>query len=300
MDAAVAKRVVQLCRGAESGDGELRIESSRTLAGGCISRAAVCRLSDSRQVVVKTNSASAAAMFEQEAAGLERIAATGTIAVPRVIGRGTSEDGRCALLVIEYINGGSPRSDFYESFGRELAALHRAAGPTQFGFAEDNFLGSALQPNGWTDNWTEFFRERRLRHQLGWAQQQGLATSQMIRGVERLCESLDDLLATDETPSLIHGDLWSGNYLADSAGRPVIIDPAAYYAHREAELGMVDWMGSCPAAFWEAYDEAFPLQAGWHERVAVYRLYHELNHLNLFGSGYASSVMSTLRSLSVA
>jgi fructosamine-3-kinase len=170
--------------------------------------------------------------------------------------------------------------------GRLLAALHRHTGP-RFGWAADNWIGLAPQINGWADDWASFFFEKRLEPQVRRARQNGFPVDPPPRSL--LSDHKPD-------PSLLHGDLWSGN-VGFTAGGPVMFDPAVYYGDREADLAMTELFGGFPAAFYAAYRKELPVEDGYETRKHLYNLYHLLNHLNLFGSGYLPQVESTLRLL---
>ena len=180
----------------------------------------------------------------------------------------------------------------------QLAKLHRQSRGHEIGWHRDNFLGAAPQPNARCDRWAEFVALHRMGHQLRWAINQGHSDELLTRDVNVIIQRMDDLLdgRADET-SLLHGDLWSGNYLCDDMGRPVIIDPAVYRGCREAEFGMLKLFGSCPPEFYHAYQTAWPMPEGWERRTDIYVLYHLLNHLNLFGSGYLSQCRSLASSI---
>jgi protein-ribulosamine 3-kinase len=216
--------------------------------------------------------------FAAEAEGLEALRPH--IRVPRVFGHGV-KDGR-AFIELEHL-ALKPGGD-YAALGRMLAALHRQTGP-RFGWERDNYIGLSPQKNGWCDAWVEFWRERRMRPQLDRA------------GLQLDPGKLDRLLEThDPAPSLLHGDLWSGNAGFTQEG-PVVFDPAVYYGDREADLAMTELFGGFPGEFYRAYNEAWPLDAGYEKRKQLYNLYHLLNHLNLFGGGYLAQVKATLRLL---
>ena len=237
-------------------------------------------------------------MFESEAAGLDALRQTKTIRVAEVFGVGEADSGY--TMVLEAIESTSPSGDFFERFGRSLASLHRGdlqhQTPPRFGFEKDNFLGATPQPNPWTSDWTEFWSESRLGFQLNLARENGYGGKELQSLGENLRSRLDSLISEpNELPAIIHGDLWSGNWLCDENNQPVLIDPAAYYANREAEFGMTTLFGGLPKQFYEAYNEAWPMEHGWQERVAIYRLYHLLNHLNLFGNSYLSDCFEILR-----
>ena len=159
----------------------------------------------------------------------------------------------------------------------------------------DGYCGATPQPNPLSPTWSDFYAEHRLHHQLRLARARGLAKRDG-EVIERAIERARTLLDDDEPPALIHGDLWSGNLHVTPDGTPALIDPAAYYAHREAELGMMTLFGGFSARVYDAYDEARPLRAGWRERLDLYALYHVLNHFHLFGGGYGAQAVALARS----
>ena len=252
----------------------------RAAGGGCINLARIIAGSDGRRYFVKTNHARCLAMFEAEAAGLEAIRATGTVRVPRPICSGVSGDE--AWLVLEYLDMGGRGSA--AELGRRLAALHRHTWD-RYGWHRDNTIGSTPQINTPCQDWIEFYRTHRLGYQYALAARHG-APRRLIERGERLIADLDGFFASYRpVPSLLHGDLWAGNYgYAD--GEPVIFDPAVYYGDREADLAMTELFGGFPADFYAAYRESWPLNAGYPVRKTLYNLYHVLNHFNLFGGGY--------------
>jgi fructosamine-3-kinase len=246
----------------------------------------------SRTLFVKSNDACFLDNFQCEWEGLTRLGESETIGVPQPIAVGVVSDQ--AYLVTEWIEQTRQSADFFIDFGRALADLHRATIGTRIGLDRDNHLGAAPQMNtaridSAILSWPEFFALQRIEYQIRWAVDQGLADGQLQRNCQRIADNMDQILdGRDEATSLLHGDLWSGNYLAGPDGQPFIIDPAIYYGCREAEFGMLRLFGSCPDSFYAAYTDRFPLPSGWQRRVGVYVLYHLLNHLNLFGSGYHS------------
>ena len=246
--------------------------------------------------VVKAHRRAPARMFQAEADGLNALRASGTtLAIPRVIVVGAGEPGASSFLVLEYLAAGRRRADFDETLGRGLAELHRSTAD-RFGFHQDNYCGATPQPNPWTSRWIDFYGVSRLAHQLRLATDAGFLSSTEAQRIESLIARLHEWIGEPPSgPSLIHGDLWSGNLHADSNGRPALIDPAACYAHREAELGMMTLFGGFSARVFAAYDEAFPLEPDWRDRNPLYQLYHLMNHLNLFGGGYHRQVMSIVR-----
>ena len=271
------------------------IVGSRSTAGGCINQTEVIDLSGGRKFFLKTNSLAADGLFEREAEGLQAITAVDAINVPDVIGHGATSQTQ--FLVLQIIEPGPRQSDFFQQFGRQLASLHKHGvnASQQFGFDRNNYLGSTPQPNDWSDSWLEFWRTQRLGFQFQLARQNGLANSNFNNMADRLLDRLDDLIVVNEPPSLLHGDLWNGNFMRGRAGEPVLIDPAVYYGHREAEFGMTTLFGGFDEAFYSAYHETWPLQDGSDDRIEVYRLYHLLNHLNLFGSSYHAQCLEIMK-----
>jgi protein-ribulosamine 3-kinase len=255
------------------------------LGGGSIS--AVERLDTTAgPVVLKRNPHAPRGFFEAEAEGLNtlRTAASGLV-IPRVFA--VADD----FVLLEWLEPGRRGAGSNEDFGRALARLHRTTSPA-FGFSRDTFCGTTRQPNAWTPAWVDFYATARLGHQVRLATDAGLLSAADVRVFDALIARLDTLLMEPaEGACLIHGDLWSGNYLV-TIGGPALIDPAVYYAHREMELGMMTLFGGFASAVFDAYDDAFALDAGWRDRQPLYQLYHLLNHLNLFGHGYHGQVMT--------
>jgi fructosamine-3-kinase len=214
--------------------------------------------------------------FAAEADGLEALRPH--VRVPRVLGHGV-QSGKSFILLerLELMRGD------YAAMGRMLAQLHRQTGP-RFGWQRDNYIGLSPQQNGWCGDWKEFWIRRRLEPQISWARGKGFDVSM---------PSMQILESHAPVPSLLHGDLWSGNagFIAEGA---VIFDPAVYYGDRETDLAMTELFGGFPQAFYRAYHEAFPLDPGYQKRKHLYNLYHLLNHLNIFGGGYLSQVKATL------
>ncbi len=227
-----------------------------------------------------------------EAHSLNEIAQATVIRTPQVIAVGKN------FLITEYIENGYGDKSFFRNLGIRLAALHRTT-TDQYGFYEDNYIGANPQPNLPTGeertHWPAFYFNKRLLFQYRLAERNGYVTSELQSGFHFLEKHIEEILAnSNEPPTLLHGDLWGGNFLCDNQGEPVLIDPAAYYGHREADLAMTRLFGGFSPAFYEAYQEAYPLQPGWEYRENIYKLYHILNHLNLFGRGYLSDAESLM------
>ena len=260
------------------------VENAAGVGGGCIN--AAWRLEGGgRRYFVKLNTAEQLDMFEAEAAGLRAMADTGTVRVPEPVAWGVS--GVQAWLAMEYLPTGRETSVAMERFGRELARMHRHTQP-QFGWHRDNTIGSTPQINTGSADWCEFWRAHRLGFQLELAGRNGYGGSLQRKG-EALLESFPKLFRRHAPEaSLLHGDLWSGNYAVGADGAPIVFDPAVYYGDREADLAMTELFGGFSSAFYAAYVEEWPLDAGYEVRKVFYNLYHVLNHLNLFGGGYRS------------
>jgi protein-ribulosamine 3-kinase len=266
-----------------------QVTSRTSVGGGCINQA-YCLSDDKRRYFVKTNSAARLDMFEAEFAGLKEIHDSTTIGVPQPVC--TGKDASTAFLVLEYMPlGGSGGRDSIERLGQQLAAMHQST-QAQYGWKRDNTIGSTPQINDYGDDWSGFWRDRRLGYQLELAARHGHGGHLQRQG-EKLLDRIDAFFQERRPQaSLLHGDLWSGNYgFIDSgsmknAGQPVIFDPAVYFGDRETDLAMTELFGGFPARFYDAYNEAYPLDAGYSVRKTLYNLYHILNHLNLFGGGY--------------
>lgn len=273
------------------------IRESGGIGGGCINSARRIALEDGRVFFLKSNAHPLPGMFEREAEGLKALAeASGELRVPEVVAVGGGQGSVAHFIVMEYIPSGHPAGNFYRRLGRGFALLHQESRARRFGFHNDNYIGSTPQPNGWMEDWVGFFRHRRLGFQLELARQKGHADQRMTQLGDRLLDRLDEYIAQpDEPPCLLHGDLWSGNYLCDDLGRPVLIDPAVYYGRGEADLAMTRLFGGFDSDFYAAYHEVRPRQDGQQARNDIYQLYHLLNHLNLFGTSYLSGCLRILR-----
>lgn len=236
------------------------------------------------------------AMFAGEAEGLTAMFATRTLPVPEVFHYGPLENGKGSFIVMEDMCFEGIYSQI--ELGHGLAAMHLSepsveeARAGKFGFAVENTIGGTVQPNGWMGDWVEFFRERRIRHQILLADD-----AELYEVGSRVCEKMDQFFVgcDDIKPSILHGDLWSGN-VDGVGGSPIIYDPACYYGHHEAEFGMA-WCAGFSPAFWEAYHELIPKAPGFKERHDLYTAYHALNHFNLFGGGYKAMALSCLNRL---
>ena len=270
----------------------IRCDSSRArvVGGGSINRAFEVP-GDPRPLFVKINRASALPAFEAEAEGLEAVGGAGGLAVPEVVASGCI--GEIAYLALEWVDMGSHTVAAQQRLGRGLAEQHRATAE-HFGWHRRNTIGATPQHNTPSGDWLEFYRRERLEYQLELARRNGLPSRQQSQA-RKLCRRLARFFSGYRPePSLLHGDLWSGNWGADEAGTPYLFDPAVYYGDREADLAMTRLFGGFGAAFYAAYEDRWPLAPGWERRVDLYNLYHLLNHFNLFGAGYLGQVGTVL------
>jgi fructosamine-3-kinase len=231
-------------------------------------------------------------MFDAEAAGLREIIASDTLRAPKPIATGV--DQQYSWLVLEYIELCGASAD--GKLGQQLAAMHRSNAQA-FGFQRDNFVGATPQVNTWTDSWLEFLREYRLGYQLQLAGSNG-ASATILDAGHRLLEVLPLFFGSyNPEPSLLHGDLWGGNWGTDSEGRPVIVDPAVYYGDREADLAMTELFGGFDDRFYQSYRDSWDIDPGYTTRKVLYQLYHVLNHFNLFGGSYGRQAHAMIEQL---
>lgn len=264
----------------------------QALSGGCINDA--FRLSDGRrQFFVKTNRAPMIGMFEAEAAGLQELGASATLRVPEPICTGCTAG--LAYIAMSYIEPGRPTASGWQRAGEQLAALHRVS-TAQHGWSRDNTIGATPQHNGQSPDWVEFWRTQRLGFQLEEAARNGFGGKLQASG-ERLLARCHALIDHSPAPSLLHGDLWSGNIGFDKAGAPVIYDPAVYFGDRETDIAMTGLFGGFGPGFYQAYLANWPLDSGYRTRTTLYNLYHILNHLNLFGGSYAGQAQRMIDTL---
>ena len=259
-----------------------KITQLTAVSGGCINET-YSIADDNQRFFIKINSTDTLPMFEAEAAGLKEIFNSRTLRVPKPICWGNNN--RHAWLVLEYLDMNHSSRRNAAALGSGLAAMHRNCAE-QFGWQRNNTIGATPQINSNSSNWIQFWRTNRLGYQLQLAKNNGYIGKLQKLG-EQLMTELDTFF-TEVTPaaSLLHGDLWSGNYGFDAAGQPVLFDPAVYYGDRETDIAMTELFGGFPTAFYAAYREVYPLVSGYETRKTLYNLYHILNHLNLFGGSY--------------
>jgi len=264
------------------------IAHRRSVGGGCINQGYA--VSNGEQTYfVKLNQASQIEMFEAEAMGLQQMHDTQTIRIPQPLCCGIADCS--SYIAMEWLEFGRGDSQAWQRMGEKLAAMHQAKGAEQFGWDRNNTIGSTPQLNPWTENWSEFFAEHRIGYQLRLAKRRGGRFPDTGRAIAAVREILRD---RQPKPSLVHGDLWSGNAACTADGEPVILDPATYWGDREVDLAMTELFGGFPAAFYRGYNATWPLDRGYERRKTLYNLYHILNHFNLFGGGYGSQASRIL------
>ncbi|MEO0947010.1 MAG: fructosamine kinase family protein [Cyanobacteria bacterium J06641_5] len=257
------------------------IRDRRSVGGGSIN-ASYTIADGERRYFLKLNQPNQSDMFAAEALGLQQLHQTQAIQVPVPICWG--EAISCSYIVLTHLDlSGRGTQAAWETMGRQLAAMHRRGTNDRFGWQRNNTIGSTPQLNYWGESWADFFAEYRIGYQVKLGRRQGGDFPKPEVAIAAVREFLGD---RDPEPSLVHGDLWSGNAAMTAAGEPVIFDPAAYYGDREVDLAMTEMFGGFPPAFYAGYNAAWCLDPGYQQRKEIYNLYHILNHFNLFGGGY--------------
>ena len=272
----------------------LMITGSRSVHGGSINHTAMV-VAGKKSFFLKWNHAVPENFFEKEMEGLNALRqADHDIIIPNVIATGEAGGSGITFLLMEYIESSDTGDSF--NFGAELAQLHLNQSD-HFGFHSDNFIGSLHQSNRNQDRWKDFFHSERLLPQLKLAVDTGKIEYRIMNHLEKLYSRLDDLLPAAK-PSLLHGDLWGGNYLFNVDGNAVLIDPAVYYGHPEMDLAFSKMFGGFTKDFYRGYESVSPLEPGFNERISVYNLYPLLVHVNLFGGSYVDQVRAILQNYS--
>jgi protein-ribulosamine 3-kinase len=270
------------------------IHSVLPVSGGSINEA-YCLQTNQGRFMLKANKADAYPdLFKLESKGLDTIGRTCTVAVPQVIGYG--DFGNRTMLLMEWIDTRRATPKASALLGRQLANMHKNT-CDKFGLEYDNYMGSLPQSNKTHTSWGEFFIAERLQPMLEISIHLKLLNTVDLQCFEKLYVRLNDLYP-EESPALIHGDLWGGNYLIRTDGKPYLIDPAVSYGHREFDIAMTTLFGGFDQDFYTAYQEVFPLQPGWQQRINLWNLYPLLLHLNLFGTGYLGQVRECLQQYS--
>ncbi len=270
---------------------DFSIEQQRSVRGGCINQG-YCLIGSETRYFVKLNQAAQAAMFEAEALGLKQMIATQTLRLPHPICWGTVNTS--SYLVLEWLDLGRAQGSAWAKMGQQLAHMHQVRSVNQFGWEINNTIGSTPQINTWTKHWADFFAEQRIGYQLKLACRKGGD----FGNIEPFIDLVKAILRERRPhPSLVHGDLWSGNASVTTAGEPVIFDPATYYGDHEVDVAMTELFGGFPATFYQGYQSVLPLDVGYQQRKVLYNLYHIINHYNLFGGGYGSQAIGMMNTI---
>lgn len=265
------------------------------VSGGCINQCYRVTDSNKRSVFVKLNSISQfPGLLLKEKNGLKYLQNQQIIKTPAV--KGYEEEGEFQLLVMEWIDQAGPTQHSWNKLGEQLAHLHRVTSQ-QYGFDQDNYIGSLPQENTWQQSWVKFFVEHRLKPQINLAKSKGLLTNQHQSLFEKLFVKLPEIF-DDEKPALLHGDLWRGNLVFDTSTDPVLIDPSVYFGSRHMDLAMTTLFGGFDKAFYDSYHHHYPLPQNHKQQWDICNLYPLLVHVNLFGGSYVSSVQSILKKYS--
>ena len=270
-----------------------RITNTHSVSGGCISDSQILNTASGKKYFLKINYSQPPDMFIKEANGLNELKMPGVIRIPEVISADTN------YILLECIESRTRVKNFFEDFGRKFAELHKYTSD-EFGYSENNYIGSTPQMNipekGEASDWTTFYFNKRLLFQYELADRNGYVDSTFTSLIKKLENKIPDILkGSQELPCLLHGDLWSGNFIVDENGEACLIDPAVYYGHREADLAMTKLFGGFSSEFYKAYNDHYPLPDGYNYRENIYKLYHVMNHLNIFGTGYYSQTISLLK-----
>ena len=277
------------------------IAHTERISGGDINKSYGLTLNSGEHIFMKANAKENFTFFESESMGLSAIAQTNAIKTPKIFCMGTDdgEEVGYSFLLMEFIETGEKKSDFWEKFARSVAKMHDfdttsfVEKGAKFGFLKDNFIGARPQKNSPSKNWISFFRDFRLIPQFKAADSYFSDSDRKM--ISKFLDNLEKILVEPEKPSLLHGDFWSGNYLCDSNGEPVLIDPACYIGHFEADIAMTQLFGGFPQKFYDSYREVQKFQPNYEDRRDIYNLYHILNHLNMFGRQYLPPVQNIIR-----
>lgn len=269
---------------------DTKLHRISSVAGGCINQTSKLESSQGT-FFIKVNSSTESDLFEKEEKGLRYLKEKSDLGIPDVLGSGVL-DGK-VYLVLSWIEKGQTSNNFWKSFGHLLAKQHRETN-NHFGLDHNNHIGRLQQSNKNHSHWDDFFIEERLKPQLKLAEESGLIDQALMNSFDLLFRKLGDLIPI-EKPAFLHGDLWSGNFLSGSRSTPYVFDPAIYYGHRETELAFTTMFGGFDRQFYESYEEEFPIEPGFEDRIEIHNLYPLLVHVNLFGTSYLSGVLSTLK-----
>lgn len=263
------------------------------VGGGSISHSSVFLLESGEKYFLKWNTDAPTGFFSAEIRGLKELRKTNVIKIPEVIDCGEGNSGVSPFIVLEVLTPGNKSTQSEKELGNKLAELHRVTSE-YFGFEDDNFIGSLVQKNDNSSNWGEFFFNNRILPQVELGQASGWFGYPFQQALEKSAEKIISILnECEEAPTLLHGDLWNGNVFWSDQG-PALIDPAIYYGNREADIAMTEMFGGFSSAFYNSYNEAFPLPAEYQTRKKILNLYHQMTHSNLFGGHYVQEVFNCL------
>jgi len=270
-------------------EGEVIVHNYSNISGGCIHNSIKVQ-TNLGDFFVKMNQRFDADMFDKEYLGLKILRDANEINLPLPISSGTSENK--SFIITEFFESGIRKGDFWQIFGQNLAKLHLHHN-NLYGLDHDNYIGRLPQKNDYTARWIEFFINHRLEKQVKMAVDNQMIDQKLTNRFDYFFKLLPDLLP-EEPPSLLHGDLWSGNFMVGPDGHAALIDPAVYYGNREIEISFTQMFGGFDPVFYKSYDEFYPLQQGFDRRVDIYNLYPYLVHLNMFGRSYLAGIEKVL------
>lgn len=271
-------------------DDQSTIETWHPVQGGDINEAFYVR-TERNEYFIKRHQQAPPHFFEMEAKGLEELRKARAIHIPFVYGFHDGED--VSFLIMEWVEG-SPENNTGELLGHGVARLHQYRNE-RFGYVRDNFIGKLVQKQTWSTSWIDYYRDTRLLWQVELAERKKRLPLSLRTKLEQLLENLDQWLPDRCNPSLLHGDLWSGNWITGTSGVPYLIDPSVLYGHHEFEIAFTELFGGFPPSFYRAYEEIYPLSPEYNDRKPLYQLYYLLVHLNLFGTAYLGSVERIVR-----
>ncbi|WP_029035069.1 fructosamine kinase family protein [Salinimicrobium terrae] len=262
------------------------VQKINSLAGGSINQVYLLNTSEGERVVKINSAGKFPGMFAAEKQGLETLKQANAFDIPAVLGLGEVEDK--AYLLLEHKKEEAQKEHFWKIFGEQLSQLHKKS-TDEFGFPESNYIGSLPQYNELRKSAADFYISQRLEPQVKMASERGFSLGDLSGFYRNISEEIPQ-----EAPALLHGDLWSGNYITNEEGLPRLIDPAVCYGPREMDMAMMKLFGGFPSEVFQVYDEHFPLQQGWEERIPLWQLYYLLVHLNIFGSSYLPQVKNII------
>ncbi|GGP10363.1 fructosamine kinase family protein [Oceanobacillus neutriphilus] len=274
-------------------DDNSSIQTMTPVSGGDINRAYYIK-TEKQEYFVKANQNTAGDFFKVEADGLERIRSTKTIAVPEVYYYDKSSENQEMVLIMQWIHG-KKTATTEQQLGDQLALFHLADGPAQYGLDRSTYIGKLPQPNGWHSDWVDYFRDHRLQPQLDLSIHLNRMNQKRRLKLEKLIHDLNKYLPNQPRVSLLHGDLWGGNWITGHAGKPYLIDPSVFYGDHLFELAFTELFGGFSDIFYTQYKKILPLEDYYEDVKPIYQLYYLLVHLNMFGEAYGTSVDTILK-----